>query len=55
MLREDPDTWRPILHPTDGLPVRPHFGRVLVDEPDLFTTERLMDGAKAVLGTLWRQ
>jgi len=28
---------------------------VLVDEPDLFTTERLMDGARAVLGTLWRQ
>ncbi len=100
MLREDPDTWRPILHPPDGMPEtvrerieadrervramfaslisdigksRPdwkvdadlyshavlaiveHFGRVLVDDPDLFTTERLMDGARAVLGTLWRQ
>ena len=100
MLREDPDTWRPILHPPDGMPEivrdrieadrervrvmfvsliadigesRPdwkvdaelyshavlaiveHFGRVLVDDPDRFTTERLMDGAKAMLGTLWRQ
>lgn len=100
MLREDTDTWRPILHPPDGLPetvreriaadrervremfaslisdigktrddreygmgveigvdlpVRPHSGRVLVDEPDLSTTERLMDGAKAGLGTFWRQ
>jgi hypothetical protein len=55
MLREYTDIWRPILHPPGGLPVRPHFGRVLVDEPDLFTTERLMDGAKAGLGTFWRQ
>lgn len=100
MLHEDPDTWRPILHPPDGMPAsvreriqadrervrvmfaslisdiaksRPdwkvdadlyshavlaiveHFGRVMVDDPDRFTTERLMEGAKAVLGTLWRQ
>lgn len=100
MLREDPDTWRPILHPPDGMPEavrariatdrervremfgsliadiarsRPdwqvdaelyshavlaiveHFGRVLIDDPDRFTTERLMAGATAVLETLWRQ
>jgi AcrR family transcriptional regulator len=100
MLHEDPDTWRPILHPPDGMPasvrerieadrervrvmfaslisdiaksqpdwkvdadlyshavlaIVEHFGRVMVDDPDRFTTERLMEGAKAVLATLWRQ
>ena len=100
MLHEDPDTWRPILHPPDGMPAtvrerieadrervrvmfaslisdigrsRPdwkvdaelyshavlaiveHFGRVMIDDPDRFTAERLLAGARAVLGTLWRQ
>ncbi len=32
-----------------------HFGGVMLDHPDLFSTERLVDGAKAVLGLLWRQ
>jgi hypothetical protein len=32
-----------------------HFGRVLLDHPERFTTERLVGGARAVLGTLWRQ
>ena len=100
MLREDPDTWRPILRPPAGMPetvlerieadrervremfagliekigesqpgwkvdaelyshavlgIVEHFGGVLLDHPDLFTTKRLVDGAKAVLATLWRQ
>jgi AcrR family transcriptional regulator len=100
MLQEDPDMWRPILHPPYGMPEpvrerieadrerirvmfanliteigasRPdwevdaelyshavlaiveHFGRVMIDDPDRFTAERLIGGAEAVLATLWRQ
>jgi AcrR family transcriptional regulator len=100
MLREDPDTWRPILRPPESMPeavrerieadrervremfagliesigetqpgwtvdaelyshavlaIVEHFGRVLLDHPDLFTTERLVSGARALLATLWRQ
>lgn len=98
MLREDPDTWRPILQPPDGLPaavlerieadrerirvlfagmiavsaeqkgaafdadlyahalvaVVEHFGRLLLDDPDRFTTERMVDGATRLLRLLWR-
>lgn len=100
MLREDPDTWRPVLRPPESMPavvrerieadrervrlmfaglianigeMRPgwqvdaelyshavlavveHFGRVLLDDPDRFTTERLVGGARALLGALWGQ
>ena len=99
MLREDPDTWRPILQVPDGLPtvvlerieadrervrtifaglvagvseqqdgpaldadlyahamlaVVEHFGRLLLDDPDRFTTERMVEGATRLLRLLWR-
>jgi AcrR family transcriptional regulator len=98
MLREDPDTWRPILQPPDGLPsivierieadreqvrtmvasliagvsaeagpafdadlyahaalaIVEHFGRLLLNDPDRFSTERMVDGATALLRLLWR-
>lgn len=100
MLRDDPDTWRPVLSPPESLPApvverieadrervremfaglilrvaesRPgwdvdaelyshaalavveHFGRLLLDDPDRFTNERLVAGARALLGTIWRR
>ncbi len=99
MIREDPDTWRPILQPPDGLPdlvmkrieadreqirgvfssfiagvsesqpgppfdadlyahamvaVCEHFGRLLIDDPDRFSTERMVEGATRLLTMLWR-
>jgi len=99
MIREDPDTWRPILQPPAGLPevvmqrveadreqlrgvfssfiagvsesqpgppfdadlyahamvaVVEHFGRLLIDDPDRFSTERMVDGATRLLKMLWR-
>ncbi|KAA1419504.1 TetR/AcrR family transcriptional regulator [Nocardioides humilatus] len=99
MVREDPDTWRPILQPPDGLPdavlqrieadreqvrgifagliagvseqqdgvpfdadlyahamlaVVEHFGRLLIDDPDRFDTQRMVDGATRLLRLLWR-
>jgi AcrR family transcriptional regulator len=99
MLRDDPDTWRPILQLPDGLPVAvlqrieadrervreifaglignvseqqegpafdadlyahallavvEHFGRLLLDDPDRFTTERMVEGATRLLRLLWR-
>jgi AcrR family transcriptional regulator len=99
MLREDPDTWRPILQLPDGLPVAvlerieadrervrgifagliagvseqqkgpafdadlyahamlaviEHFGRLLIDDPGRFSTERMVDGATRLLRLLWR-
>ena len=98
MIREDPDTWRPILQPPDGLPavvterieadrervralfstfiagvgegqegppfdadlyahamvaVCEHFGRLLIDDPDRFSTERMVDGATRLLRMMW--
>lgn len=98
MIREDPDTWRPILQPPDGLPsvvierieadrervrglfstfiagvgeakgvppvdadlyahalvaVCEHFGRLLLDDPDRFSTERMVDGATRLVRMLW--
>lgn len=99
MLREDPDTWRPILQLPDGLPdsvlqrieadrervrsifammiagasvgagpgfdadlyahaalaIVEHFGRLLIDEPDRFSTERMVDAASTLLGLMWRR
>lgn len=98
MVREDPDTWRPILQQPDGLPavvlerieadrekvramfaqlisgvgaeagptfdadlyshavlaIIEHFGRLLLDDPDRFSTERMVDGATALLRLLFR-
>jgi AcrR family transcriptional regulator len=99
MLRDDPDTWRPILQLPDGLPVAvlqrieadrerlreifagmignvseqqegpafdadlyahallavvEHFGRLLLDDPERFTTERMVEGATRLLRLLWR-
>lgn len=99
MIREDPDTWRPILQPPEGLPevvmerieadreqirqvfssfiagvsasqpgppfdadlyahamvaVCEHFGRLLIDDPDRFSTERMVEGATRLLTMLWR-
>jgi len=99
MIREDPDTWRPILQPPAGLPevvmqrveadreqlrgvfssfiagvsesqpgppfdadlyahamvaVVEHFGRLLIDDPDRFSTERMVEGATRLLKMLWR-
>lgn len=99
MVRDDPDTWRPILQLPEGLPevvlqrieadrervrelfasyiaqvsgsqpgrdldadlyahavlaIVEHFGRLLIDDPDRFSTERLIDGATALLHMLWR-
>ncbi|KAA1428354.1 TetR/AcrR family transcriptional regulator [Nocardioides antri] len=99
MIREDPDTWRPILQPPEGLPevvrqrieadrervrlifadliagvsttqdgppfdaelyahavlaILEHFGRLLIDDPGRFTTERMVDGATRLLSMLWR-
>ncbi|MEZ0577852.1 TetR/AcrR family transcriptional regulator [Nocardioides sp. MH1] len=99
MLRDDPDTWRPILQLPDGLPaevterieadrervrvifaglisqvseqqegpafdadlyahamlaVVEHFGRLLLDDPDRFTTDRMVEGATRLLRLLPR-
>jgi len=99
MVREDPDTWRPILQPPAGLPevvmqrveadreqlrevfssfiagvsesqpgppfdadlyahamvaVVEHFGRLLIDDPDRFSIERMVEGATRLLKMLWR-
>ncbi|WP_183095060.1 TetR/AcrR family transcriptional regulator [Nocardioides stalactiti] len=99
MVREDPDTWRPILQLPEGLPevvlqrieadrervraifsglissvsanekgapfdadlyahavlaILEHFGRLLIDDPERFSTERMVDGANRILSLLWR-
>jgi hypothetical protein len=36
------------------LAVVEHFGRLLLDDPDRFTTERMVDGATRLLRLLWR-
>jgi AcrR family transcriptional regulator len=36
------------------LAVIEHFGRLLLDDPDRFTSERMVDGATRLLRLLWR-
>ncbi len=42
------------LYAHAALAIVEHFGGLLIDDPDRFSTERMVDGATALLRLLWR-